>query len=87
MSHKTQARKSSLSFLDIKTGAGYNPSSIFYDMLVRTFFSRLLAFFFPSALGQGTVDLLSLKICIQVKKEPYKEINQNKIKPEMPAGN
>ena len=79
MSHKTQARKSSLSFLDIKTGAGYNPSSIFYDMLVRTFFGRLLAFFFPSALGQGTVNLLRLKICIQVKKEPYKEINQNKI--------
>ena len=79
MSHKTQARKSSLSFLDIKTGAGYNPSSIFYDMLVRTFFSRLLAFFFPSAFVQGTINLLGLKICIQVKKEPYKEINQNKI--------
>ncbi len=29
MSHKTQARFSSLSFLDIKTGAGYNPSSFF----------------------------------------------------------
>ena len=79
MSHKTQARKSSLSFLDIKTGAGYNPSSIFYDMLVRMIFSKLLAFFFLSALSQGAVNLLGLKICIQVKKEPYKEINQNKI--------
>ena len=56
-------------------------------MLVRTFFSKSLAFFFLSALGQGAVNLLGLKIGIQVKKEPYKEINQNKIKPEMPAGN
>ena len=56
-------------------------------MLVRTFFSKSLAFFFLSALGQGAVNLLGLKIGIQVKKEPYKEINQNKIQPEMPVGN
>lgn len=76
-----------MSFLDTKKQEQDTIQLHFYDMLVRTFFSKLLAFFFLSALSQGAVNLLGLKICIQVTKEPYKEVNQNKIKPEMPAGN
>jgi len=57
-----------LSFLDTKKQEQDTIQLHFYDMLVRTFFSKLLAFFFLSALSQGAVNLLGLKICIQVIK-------------------
>lgn len=61
MSHKTQARKSSLSFLDIKTGAGYNPSSIFMICLSERFSVDYLPSFSLLRLAKALLIFLVLR--------------------------
>ncbi len=61
MSHKTQARFSSLSFLYKKTGAGYNPAPFFMICLSEHFSASYLPSFSFLRLAKALLIFLVLR--------------------------